>query len=587
MDEEKRNVLAFVVVSLLIVFGYPYFFGNPSDISLQQQQQIAQTPANAVNGTGTGEAIVVAEPAPRTFATSSDKVKAVEIRIDSHKLRGVISTLGARFDNVYLKNYKEDNRLENVSVFGKLNDDRQYYATVGWTSDDQRLALPDRDSIWETDGKELSESSPIILRWNNKNGLEFERHISVDENYVVTIVDKVRNYGNQAVSLRSSTKIHREFEKDYTNTWSAYEGPLGYLGGKLEEVAYKDIVKKGQINYQSNGGWFGITDKYWLVAFIPEQKADFNVSYSYKSDVNKDVYSVDSHGSVITLAPSGEVSRTYHLFMGAKEIHTLDMYEQTLGIKHFDLAIDFGYLYILTKPLLYSLVALNDVFGSIGLGILMLTLLIKLILFPLAQKSYKSMNRMKEIQPKIQALQRKYANDKVKLGQAVSEIYQKEGISPVGGCLPALLQSPVLFALYKILYISIEMRQAPFFGWIDDLSLPDPVLILNLGGLLPFDPPVFLQIGVWPVLMGYSMYIQQKLSPAPADPAQANMMLIMPVMFTFMFAQLPSGLVIYWTFSNILSFIQQYAIMRSDAKKVEEEAKTAKEAENIEQTKKK
>ena len=566
MDEDKRNILIFFAISVLIMIGYPYFFENQNirnqNIISEQQQQ--QTPI-AINGTTTEEMLVSARSAPRTFAISNDPIKAVEIRINSKKLRGIISTLGMQFNNVLLKNYKEDDKLENVSVFGKLDDDRKYYASLGWSSDNPNIALPDNDTIWETKSKELTENTPITVTWDNKSGLAFERQISVDENYVMTIVDKVRNYGDHPISLRSFTQIHREFEKDYTNTWSAYEGPLGYLDGKLEEISYKDIVKKGKIEHKTTGGWFGITDKYWLVAFIPEKDTNLNVSYSYTADANKDIYNVDSRSMAFTVAPSEEISRTYHIFLGAKEIKTLDMYENKLDVKHFDLAIDFGYLYILTKPLLDSLVFIKDTVGSMGLGILILTLIIKLLLLPLAQKSYKSMNRMKYIQPKIQELQRKYANDKVKLGQAVSEIYQKEGISPVGGCLPALLQSPVLFALYKILYISIEMRQAPFYGWISDLSLPDPVLLLNLGGLLPFDLPGFLQIGIWPVLMGLSMYLQQKMTPAASsDPTQASMMLLMPIMFTFMFAQLPSGLVIYWTFSNILSLIHQYIMMKSD-----------------------
>ncbi|MBR1734390.1 MAG: membrane protein insertase YidC [Alphaproteobacteria bacterium] len=571
MDEDKRNLLIFLITSFLILVGYQYFFEEQKD-----QQKIT-----AVNGTSSEETMVAAQSSTRTVFESKDPIKAVEIRINSKKLRGIISTLGMQFNNVLLKNYKEDDKLENVSVFGKLDDDNKYYASLGWISDDNNVIVPNNDTIWETKSKELTEETPILVTWDNHNGQLFERQISVDDNYVMTITDKVRNYGDKPVSLRSLTQIHREFKKDYTNTWSAYEGPLGYLDGKLKEISYNDIVKEGIINHHTVGGWFGITDKYWLVAFIPDQTADLNVSYYYKPFQNKDEYHVDSVGSLITIAPSQEISRTYHIFLGAKEINTLDMYEQKLGVKHFDLAIDFGYLYVLTKPLLYLLAFIKETIGSMGLAILILTLMIKLLLLPLAQKSYKSMNRMKNIQPKIQELQRKYANDRVKLGQAVSELYRKEGVSPVGGCLPALLQSPVLIALYKILYISIEMRQAPFYGWISDLSLPDPVLLINLGGLLHFDPPGFLQIGIWPVLMGLSMYLQQKMTPNSAvDPTQNMMMLIMPIMFTFMFAQLPSGLVIYWTFSNVLSLIHQYLMMRADMLRLQK-AKAAKDKKAI------
>jgi YidC/Oxa1 family membrane protein insertase len=278
------------------------------------------------------------------------------------------------------------------------------------------------------------------------------------------------------------------------------------------------------------------------------------------------------------IRPSVEVSKTHHLFVGAKEIKTLDMYEEKLKVQHFDLAIDFGCLYILTKPLLYALAYTKDLVGNMGLGIILITLLIKLFLFPLANRSYRSMNRMNIIQPKIQELRKKYEGDNAKFGQAVSEIYKKEGVNPLGGCLPVLLQSPVLFALYKVLYISMEMRQAPFIWWIRDLSLPDPSTILNLFGLIPVNLPGFLQIGIWPLLMGISMLLQQRMSPAPTDPSQAKMMLIMPVMFTFMFAQLPSGLVIYWTFSNILGIAQQYIIQRLDRDRRSKEDSAEKKA---------
>ena len=264
--------------------------------------------------------------------------------------------------------------------------------------------------------------------------------------------------------------------------------------------------------------------------------------------------------------PSAEFSKTHHLFIGAKEINTLDMYEEKLDVPHLDLVIDFGYLYILTKPLLYAMSYVKDLIGNMGFGILLITLLIKLILFPLANKAYRSMNRMKAIQPKIKALQIKYAGDQMKMGQAVSELYRKEKINPLGGCLPMFLQWPILFALYKVLYISIEMRQAPFVGWIHDLSVADPWAILTLGGLIPVSLPGFLQIGIWPLLMGLSMWLQQRMGPAPADPTQAKMMLFMPVMFTLMFSQLPVGLIIYWTFSNLFAIAQQYTIMRIDEK---------------------
>ena len=563
MKEENRNLVLFFAISVLIMIGYPHFFDNRSNVENHiAHQNVVSEEANAKSTHD--KAIKKIAPA------NMEKVQ--DIILDSNGLRGVISTHGVKINNVLLKNYNKylnDKDGERVSVFGDKED--KYYAYNSWISENADMPLPDENTIWKASSTTLSEDSPVVLTWDNQNGLLFEKEISVDDRFVITIVDRVKNYGETAIPIRSTTKIIREFDKNSTNTWVAYEGPLGYLNGRLEEVKYEDIVKKGEIKHQTIGGWFGITDKYWLVVFIPEQNANINVSYKYATYLNKNIYTVESYGEQNLLVPSSKLMQKHHLFVGAKEIRTLDMYEKKLGIKHFDLAIDFGWLYILTKPLLYSLVFIKDIVGNMGLGILLLTLLIKLLLLPLANKSYRSMNRMKEIQPKIQALQKKYANDKVKLGQEVSEIYKKEGVNPVGGCLPILLQSPVLFALYKVLYISIEMRHAPFIFWIHDLSLPDHMFIFNLFGLIPIDLPGFLQIGIWPLLMGLSMFWQQKMGPTSSDPVQANMMLMMPVMFTFMFAQLPSGLVIYWTFSNVLAIAQQYYITKSEENRIKRE----------------
>ncbi|MDR2268533.1 MAG: membrane protein insertase YidC [Holosporaceae bacterium] len=559
-NEEKRNMLIFFAVSLLIMLAHQHFFGNTAPV-IQQSPQNTSTPTaeHVMIPSMSSEAPNEASPMPATVAIEEP---ARQIIINTKSLNGSLSTKGVKLETISLKNYMEGlDKPERVSILG--NKKNAYYVVSDWYSEDKSIPLPNEDSVWKASSDELSENSPITLTWDNKNGLLFEKHISIDSSFIITIVDRIKNYGDRVVKLQSRLKIHREFLKDPANVWTFYEGPLGYLNGRLEEISYEDIDKKNDVTYDARGGWFGITDKYWLVAFIPSQNANNKVSYGHFSSNGKKIYSVESSGDVLQVAPSSEISLTNHLFTGAKEIKTLDMYEETLGVKHFDLAIDFGNLYFITKPLLYALALAKDMVGNMGLGILLITLLIKLLLLPLANKSYKSMNRMKKIQPKIQALQKKYANDKAKLGQEVSELYKKENINPIGGCMPSLLQSPVLFALYKVLYISIEMRQAPFIGWIHDLSMPDQLTIFNLFGLLQFDLPEFLRIGIWPILMGISMLLQQKMGPEPADPAQANMMFILPIMFTFMFAQLPAGLVIYWTFSNILSIAQQYYVTRS------------------------
>ncbi|GHT98511.1 membrane protein insertase YidC [Alphaproteobacteria bacterium] len=559
MNEEKRNIILFFAISILITVGYPYFFDTKTPVPSVVSEVINTPPAVVATNL---PAMQIAE---RGAAVIAPEEPIHEIVIDTKSISGTISSCGLKIDNILLKNYDDSldkGKSKKISIFGDMKS--VYYSITGWSSDDKSLLLPNENTHWKADSLKLSESSPVVLTWDNGNGLSFEKHISIDDNFVITVVDKVRNYGNRTIALQSQTKVHREFENDGSNsTWTFYEGPLGYFSKGLEEISYSDIEKDGEKKYDTNGGWFGITDKYWLVAFIPAQNSNCKVSYKYSSMGNKKIYEVESKGDSIQVAPSFDISSTNNLFVGAKEVKTLDMYEEKLGIKHFDRALDFGCLYIMTRPLLYALAFAKDTLGNMGLAIILITLLIKLLLLPLANKSYRSMNRMKEIQPKIQAIQTKYADDKVKLGQAVSELYKKENINPVGGCLPSLVQSPVLFALYKVLYISIEMRQAPFIGWIHDLSVPDPLSIFNLFGLIPINLPSFLKIGIWPLLMGLSMLLQQKMGPKPTDPAQASMMMVLPIMFTFMFAQFPAGLVVYWTFSNVLSILQQYYIGKS------------------------
>ncbi len=558
-QEQKRNVMLFFVISLVILLGYPYVFRSsvPNQVSVIDHGEII------VPDVLTDEIQVSSKASPSGIQHAEIKT----INVKAPRVSGTLSTKGLIFSDINLNDYTQGyDSFEKVSVFGTGS----YFAISGWSSNDKSLVLPDENSCWETNNTELTPDSPVELTWNNGQGLVFTKKISIDDNFVFTITDKVKNCGTAPVNLRNSSLICRELGKNESESIGFYHGPIGYFGGKLKEIGYDDIEKEKEISHQSNGGWFGITDKYWLVSFIPEQNSSYSVKY--KSLGNR-TYSVESMDNLSVVNPSAEFSKTHHLFIGAKEINTLDMYEEKLNVPHLDLVIDFGYFYILTKPLLYAMSYVKDLIGNMGFGILLITLLIKLILFPLANKAYRSMNRMKVLQPKVKALQTKYAGDQMKLGQAVSELYRKEKINPLGGCLPMFLQWPILFALYKVLYISIEMRHAPFIGWIHDLSVADPWAVLTLGGLIPVSLPGFLQIGIWPLLMGLTMWLQQKMGPAPADPAQAKMMLFMPVMFTLMFSQLPAGLVIYWTFSNLLAIAQQYIIKRIDEKNSPEKVK--------------
>ncbi len=553
--EQKRNVMLFFAISLIVMLGYPYVFKSSKPVQTNNQNPNITTVSYSSQNFDKKSSEEIAPTKRREVSQAEIKT----IQISAPRISGTISTKGLKFSNIDLKDYTQKyDSQEKVSVFGK----EDYFATSGWKSDDNSLVLPDENSCWKTDNTKLTPETPVVLTWDNGSGLIFTKKIEVDENFVFTITDKVKNSGINAVRLKNTSLIQRKLVEK-SESMGFYHGPIGYFNEKLREVDYDDIEKEKEVSYESKGGWFGITDKYWLVSFIPEQNASYSVSYK---SLGGGIYAVESSDDFSVINPSSKLSKVNHLFIGAKEINTLDMYEEKLNVPHLDLVIDFGYLYILTKPLLYAMSYVRGLIGNMGFGILLITLLLKLILFPLANKAYRSMNRMKMIQPKVKALQKKYAGDQMKLGQAVSELYRKEKINPLGGCLPMFLQWPILFALYKVLYISIEMRQAPFIGWIHDLSVADPWAILTLGGLIPVSLPGFLQIGIWPLLMGLTMWLQQKMGPAPADPSQAKMMMIMPIMFTLMFSQLPSGLVIYWTFSNLFAIAQQYIIKKIDEK---------------------
>ena len=550
MNTETKNLILFVILSCLIVFGYDRFFAaKPTETSIVAKQKI-QNGDNSSNS----QNIVIAEP--------EIQEEPIDIEIKSDNLKGVISTKGLVLKDISLLKYFDDVKYQNnVKVLWK-NKDSKYTTFTGWKTDGN-IRMPTKKTVWhlEGDNKVLSPGNNVTFSYDNGQGIVFQKTYSIDNDYVINITQSVTNKSAAPVSIKPFARITRSIGEK-SDTWSAaYEGPIGVFNGKSEEVEYKDIDKKKDITMSSVGGWTGITDKYWLVAFIPSQ--DNSVSNRFRKIGNE--YIIDVYSEDVVLDAGMSTSSTHNLFLGAKDINILDMYEKKFNVKNFDLAIDFGYLYFLTKPLLYLLAFVHDYIGNLGVGILLLTVLLKLLLFPLANKSYRSMNKMREIQPKVQAIQAMYANDKMQMGQALSSLYKREKVNPAGGCLPMLLQMPILFALYKVLYISIEMRQAPFFGWIHDLSAPDSMYILNLFGLIPVDLPGFLQIGIWPIIMGLSMLVQQKLSPQVGDQAQAKMMMIvMPVMFTWMFAGFPSGLVIYYTWSNILGIIQQYAIQKID-----------------------
>ena len=408
----------------------------------------------------------------------------------------------------------------------------------------------------------MSPGNPVTLSWDNGQGLVFAKTFEVDENFMFTITQKVKNTSGENVSLYPYGLISRTDTPVTLGFYILHEGPLGVFDGTLKEVDYDELQEEHRINQATTGGWLGITDKYWLVALAPNRATQVNTNFIYANVKGQNKYQADYLGAEHVLAPGGSAEVSSNLFAGAKIVELLDAYTTTYGIARFDLAVDFGWFYFLTKPIFYALNFFNRIFGNFGLAILALTVIFRLLMYPLANKSFRSMNAMKKLHPKITELRDQFGEDKARMNQEMMALYKREKINPAAGCLPMLVQIPIFFSLYKVLFVSIEMRQAPFYGWITDLSAPAPTSLFNLFGLLPFDVPIFLQIGVWPLLMGITMYLQQKLNPPPADPVQAKIFMFLPFVFTILLASFPAGLVIYWVWNNVLSIAQQWFLMK-------------------------
>ena len=485
------------------------------------------------------------------------------IHIKNASLTGSIRVKGARFDNLLLEKYKQTLEIDSpdVELFAPAKTAAPYYAEFGWLSSDSSLRMPDHSTVWTVRGGELTPETPVVLEWNNGQGLKFIRKISLDADYMFNIQQDVENDTGRTVTLYPYGLINRKTENANPSASVVHEGLIGVVDNNLKEIKYKDLIDEKAKEFKTAQGWAGFSDRYWFTAFILEGQNQNTVKFSATGKQN---FQTDYVGAPVTAAPGSVASNSVKLFAGAKEIKLLDKYTQSLNIPKFDLAVDFGWYYFLTKPFFYILDFLYNFIGNMGWAILLFAALLRLVMFPIANKSYDSMSKMKKIQPKIKELQERYGNDKMKLQQETLEMYRREKINPAAGCLPMFIQIPVFFSLYKVLNIAIEIRHAPFIGWIKDLSAPDPLV---LSTILHFPVPSLLDIGVWPIIMGITMYVQQKLNPAPTNKDQARMFALMPLIFTFMLGHFASGLVIYWTLSNILSIIQQKAIMRKNGVK--------------------
>ena len=570
MNPDTRNMIAAASLSMLVLVGWQLFFVEPELESQRDAYNAAQQandlPSASPEATGTTNAVSSASSAlGTTVARPVDDAK--RIRISTPLVSGSLTTKGARIDDVTLTAYQEtlDEDSSNITLLRKVSDSQPYFAEFGWIGDDSTITLPNADTIWSASSEMLTTDNDVTLTYDNGEGLVFTRHLSIDDQYMITVRDEVTSAQNGSLRLLPYGLIRRFGTPQTTGIYILHEGPIGVVDTTLKEEGYDDL-RDGPIEYQSeeNGGWIGFTDKYWLTALVPDQSQKVNFSMRALAG-NEDRYQTDYLGAAMVLNKGETISYETRFFAGAKVLTMIDAYSEELNIANFDLAIDFGWFYFMTKPFFYAINWLNSLLGNFGLAILAFTVVIRLALYPLANKSFRSMAKMRALSPKLTKMREQHKDDRQKLNQEMMALYKSEKVNPAAGCLPILLQIPVFFALYKVLYVSIEMRQAPFFGWIKDLSEVDPTSLFNLFGLLPYSTslvPDFLNIGVWPILMGLSMFVQQRLNPPPPDPVQAKIFQWMPVFFTFLLATFPAGLVIYWTWNNALSIIQQWWITR-------------------------
>lgn len=579
MNENNRNMILAVVLSMIVLFGWQFFIAGPQLEQAQREaavtQQSAQDAADLA-APATEGAIPGAAADTSVFATRDEAVAASDrVAIETDALSGSISLTGARIDDLHLTRYTEtpDPDSPTITLLSPVGSPQPYYLEQGWVAAaGSNVEVPNGQTVWTLEsGQTLTAATPVTLSWDNGQGLLFRRTISLDNNYMFTIDQSVENTGTGDVALFPYSRVARLYTPQTQNFFILHEGPIGVLGdANLVERSYSDLQGEQQLNYASTGGWLGFTDKYWATAIIPPQNEPINARFFHGTGApSGNDYRANFVSQQAVVVPAGGSATHQSLaFAGAKVESIIDSYENAYGIDRFELMIDWGWFHFITKPMFYLIRLLYEFMGNFGLAILAVTVIVKAIFFPLANKSYASMANMRRVQPKMKEIQEKHKDDRAAQQQAMMELYKTEKINPISGCWPILIQIPVFFALYKVLFVTIEMRHAPFFGWIQDLAAPDPTSIFNLFGLLPYDPSVvpvigpFLMLGIWPLIMGVTMWVQMRLNPPPADPTQAIIFNWMPVIFTFMLAGFPAGLVIYWAWNNFLSIVQQWVIMK-------------------------
>ena len=553
---DNRNVFVAIALSMSVLLFWGAFFETPKKpIEQKNSQKVEQKSEQS------SIAPTINQPTIIKNISREDSVnKSKRVKVENNSIIGSINLKGAQIDDISFKNHKQEvDGNKNIIFLNPAETENGFYIETGWTSIGNKIKIPTKESVWSVKGNDiLSNSSPVVLQWNNGEGVLFEKKIELDEKYLFKISQQVRNNSNSSIDLYPYAQMTRnKIPDDIQNFYIQHEGFIGVFDDELKEDDYDDIKEK-KIVRESNEGWLGITDKYWMTAFVPEKGKNFKSTFLYDNGYKAN-YIINKP---TTINKSSTGINELRLFVSAKEVDTIDGYAANQNINKFDLVIDWGWFYFFTKPLFFVIDYLFKFSGNFGIAIVLITIAIRALFFPLANFSFRSMAKMKAVTPEMQRLKELHKDDKVKLQQEMMALYRKEKINPASGCLPVLIQIPFFFAIYKMLFISLEMRHQPFFGWIKDLSAADPTSIFNLFGLIPWDPPSFMVIGIWPILMGASMWVQQKLNPAPTDPIQAKIFAFFPLFLTIILASFPSGLVVYWTVNNILTIAQQYVIVK-------------------------
>ena len=551
---DSKNVLMAIVLSTLVLVFWATFFEPPP---VERQIAEDQVTKSEELSSPSIEKVELSKKIARDDTIDS----VARVKIENNNIKGSISLQGAIIDDIIFKNYKESLESDQKVIFlNPKSSDEGYYIETGWASNsNEKLKLPLDNTIWKVKGNNvLTPNNPIVLEWDNNEGLIFTKKIELDDKYLFKISQGIKNTSNKSYEFFPYAQITRNYKPDVIPIYILHEGFIGMFDDELKEEDYEDVEDEKFI-INSSKGWLGITDKYWLTAIVPEKGKKFKSEFLSIDGKYKANFIIKE---ATVLSSNASITNEINAFVMAKEVAVIDGYAEKLGIEKFDLTIDWGWFYFITKPLFFVIEYFFKLTGNFGVAIIILTALVRIVFFPLANYSFRSMAKMKILQPEMVRLKELHKEDKTKLQQEMMALYKREKVNPISGCLPVLIQIPFFFAVYKMLYVTIEMRQQPFFGWIQDLSARDPTSIFNLFGLIPWDPPTFLMIGVWPILMGLTMFLQQKLNPTPPDPMQAKIFMFLPIFLTIILAPFPSGLVVYWTVSNVLTMAQQWVIIK-------------------------